>query len=555
MISKNKNLNHLFLKFLIPSILTAVAISLNEFVDGIVVANLLGSEALGVLSMGMPILLLYAMFAIVVGIGGSVKYSSFIGALKKKRAGEVFSLALIYSVLISVIFIILGIFFNTEFANILSSNVNYGPHYYLLVRIMLLSAPIIIISQTTIYFLPVAGKPEYATLIIAVANGLNLIFDYIFISYFSMGVEGSALATTVGYIIGIAIILTLIKMKKVSFTTSRISDIDRSLFIPIVLVGLPSAIGQLSFVVKTFFGNSVSSLFAGISGVTAFSVCMQTMSMTGIVGSGLVSTIIPIGGFLYGQRDFHAMKTILDMAMRIQIAFSIFVFLVLELFPQAILVIFNVHDPNLASMAANGLKIFSALYLFRGTIILFMSYAQIDGRKLYSISLSILDGFGVLIVLTYILAPFMGLDALWVSFALSELVILIGIVIINHYLRKRSPDLDGFFLVKKVDNELNQTIDFNEGYSKEDLAELTRFVENNSLDSSIAEDMESVIKEMLDYINQSKDKKKGCLEMNFRLEDKPVVRFRSLEKQPDIKNDNATQDTLMGMHYTWLEFA
>lgn len=553
MMSKNKNLNNIFLKFLIPSILTAVAISLNEFVDGIVVANLLGNDALGLLNLAMPILLLYAMFAIVVGIGGSVKYASFIGELKKENAGGVFSLALVYSVVVSLIFIILAVFFNTEVSNFLSSNVNYGGHYYLLVKIMLLSAPIIIITQSIIYFLPVAGKPEYATLIIAVSNIINLMFDFIFIRGFSMGVEGSALATTVGYIIGAIIIILLIKMKKASIITSKVSNIGWGLFIPIFLIGLPSAIGQLSFVVKTFFGNYISSFFAGISGVTAFSVCIQTMSMTGIIVSGLVSTIIPIVGFLYGQKDFHAIKTILDMGMKIQIVFSILFFLLLELFPQAVLAMFNVYEPNLAAMTVNGLRIFSALYLFRGTIVLFISYAQIIGRKIYSISLSILDGFAVLIILTYILAPFMGLNALWVSFALSELLILIGIIAVNWYIDRKSPNLEGFFLVEKVEDEVNKIVNFDETYSKDDLSEMAKFIEENNLDQSVIDDLDVIIKEMLDFINGSEKNKKGCLEIQIKKDDDFVARIRSIAEQPTIEKDNVKQDNLMGMYYTWLQ--
>ncbi len=555
MMSKNKNLNNIFIKFLIPAILTAVAISLNEFVDGIVVANLLGSDALGLLNMAIPLLLLYAMFAIVVGIGGSVKYSSFIGELKKERAGEVFSLALSYSAVVSLVFIIVGIFFNTEIANILSSYVNYGPNYYLLVRIMLLSAPIIIITQSVIYFLPVAGKPEYATLIIGVSNIINLIFDFIFIRGFSMGVEGSALATTVGYVIGALIIILLVRMGKASIITSKISDVDMSLFVPIALIGLPSAIGQLSFVIKTYFGNYISSFFAGIDGVTTFSVCMQTMSMTGIIISGLVSTIIPIAGFLYGQKDFEAIGTVLDMAMKIQLVFSVLLFILLEAFPQVVLSIFNIYDPNLVNMAINGLKIFSFLYLFRGTIILFMSYAQIIERKLYSISISILEGFVVLIVLTYALIPFIGINALWVAFSLSELLILIGIVVINFFISRKSQNLKGFFLVEKSENEMNQILNLDERYSKDHLAEISQFIENNNFNPSLVIDLQSIVNDVLDYIEESGKKKKGCLEINIKADEMLAVRLRSLEKQPDIEKFDAKQDNLMGMYYTWLQFA
>lgn len=56
--------------------------------------------------------------------------------------------------------------------------------------------------------------------------------------------------------------------------------------------------------------------------------------------------------------------------------------------------------------------------------------------------------------------------------------------------------------------------------------------------------------EVLDYINESGQKKKGCLEINIKADEKLAVRLRSLEKQPDIEKYDAKQDNLMGMYYT-----
>ena len=56
--TRNSNIiNRKFYQFLIPTILSTVAISLNEFVDSIVVAQLLGSDAMSMVGMGSPIML------------------------------------------------------------------------------------------------------------------------------------------------------------------------------------------------------------------------------------------------------------------------------------------------------------------------------------------------------------------------------------------------------------------------------------------------------------------------------------------------------------------
>lgn len=45
-----------FFHMLLPAILSMIAISLNEFVDSIIVASLLGSTAMSIVALGMPIM-------------------------------------------------------------------------------------------------------------------------------------------------------------------------------------------------------------------------------------------------------------------------------------------------------------------------------------------------------------------------------------------------------------------------------------------------------------------------------------------------------------------
>ena len=64
-----------FRQYLLPMILASLASSLSEFLDGIVVSNLLGSDALALINLGMPVILIYAVIYSLIGIGGSSQYA------------------------------------------------------------------------------------------------------------------------------------------------------------------------------------------------------------------------------------------------------------------------------------------------------------------------------------------------------------------------------------------------------------------------------------------------------------------------------------------------
>ena len=54
-----------YTQYLIPAMITYAALSLNEFVDSMLVSNLLDSDAMGVINLGLPVVLVmsaaYAM--------------------------------------------------------------------------------------------------------------------------------------------------------------------------------------------------------------------------------------------------------------------------------------------------------------------------------------------------------------------------------------------------------------------------------------------------------------------------------------------------------------
>ncbi|MBQ3317991.1 MAG: hypothetical protein IJG69_08650, partial [Spirochaetales bacterium] len=69
-----------FFRYVVPMVMSTIAISLNEFVDSILVSQLLGSDAMAMVGMGCPLMLSFAVIYVMLGIGGSVLYA--------KNAGE-----------------------------------------------------------------------------------------------------------------------------------------------------------------------------------------------------------------------------------------------------------------------------------------------------------------------------------------------------------------------------------------------------------------------------------------------------------------------------------
>ena len=116
-----------FQKYLIPSIMTAIAVSLNEFVDSILVSHLLGATAMSIVNVAFPVMLLvYAIF-ILFGIGGSTLYASAMGERKRKEAGTYFSVSLFMAVTVGIIVFAGGELFCGFFSNLLCNDSSILP--------------------------------------------------------------------------------------------------------------------------------------------------------------------------------------------------------------------------------------------------------------------------------------------------------------------------------------------------------------------------------------------------------------------------------------------
>ena len=83
-----------FQKYLLPTMITTAALSLNEFADSMLVSNLLGSQAMAVVNLGYPVMLIMTAIETLFGAGGSTCYAVLLGERKGEEAGKVFSLSL-----------------------------------------------------------------------------------------------------------------------------------------------------------------------------------------------------------------------------------------------------------------------------------------------------------------------------------------------------------------------------------------------------------------------------------------------------------------------------
>ena len=412
-----KILNKKFFQFLLPTALGIMAMSLNEFVDSLLVANLLNSDAMTLVNMGSPIVIAFAVIYTLLGVGGSTVYAGYLGRYETKKAKKIFTVTMLAAIFVSLVVLILGFAFIDTISDFMCSAKEYHSVFIDYIKVLILSGVLIIPIQVVISFMPSFGRPEIGTFINIMANVINLIMDYVYIRFFNAGLSGAAYATLTGYAVGVVIIFVLCVFGKMQLPFAKIAFSDINELIDAATVGISPAINQVGYCIKISFSNSLAFTLAGMAGTTVFSLCMQTVSIISIFIGGVIDAAIPIASSLYGQRDFSGVRILMKTAIWVQFIANALFFAVFELWPQGILAMYNVAG-EMVSLAISGLRVFSVMFLFRGFTLIFVYYFPVIGRKKYAFVVSLTDGFLGLIPLALILTKLNGINGLWQAYAL-----------------------------------------------------------------------------------------------------------------------------------------
>ena len=537
--------NRKFYHYLFPTILSNVAMSLNEFVDSILVSHLLGIDAVGMVNRGFPVMTGFALIYMCFGIGGSVVFAEYAGKQDGEKAKKIFSSILLITSVISVIITALGLIFMQPLAGTLCKEQELIADFIPYLRILVISGVLIIPVQIVVTFLPSFGRPVEGTAINIIANVVNLIMDYVYIKLLNTGFKGAALATLTGYGVAVLVLAVLCLLKRIEIPFSRFGMEEVREFPSTFLRGAAVAVSQLGYCIKVAFCNNLASSFGGIDGVNIFSLCMQTVSIMSIIIAGILGAMMPLVAALHGQGDHKGIKMLMRTVMIMQFATNIVLVTILDFFPQGVLYLYNVQG-DLAVPAAAAIRMFSGIFIFRGFMLIFMYYFQIVSRKMYAVIISVIDGFAGIIPLALILTHFLGIIGIWLTFPVLSALLLAGILITNMIIAKRSKGkYNGLLLYEREENI--PVFDSTIALRKEDVVEAAKDLQDFCKKAEIPDKLSALValasEEMGNYSIEHKEKRR-LDEIDLLLKvykDRIVMDVRSIGKHFDITACDAEQ--------------
>ena len=202
-----ENISLLFKKIFYPTLLGMVFTALFVITDGIFVGQGLGSDALAAVNIVAPIWLFATGIGLMFGMGASVVASIHLSKGNLKAARINMTQAIAVSSLFLFICSAVILLFTEPVLQLLGCSEKLLPlaRAYLLGFIPFLAINALLCSGG--FFIRLSGSPAYSMACSIVAAILNVILDFVFIFVLKWGIAGAAIATSLGSIVGAAIML------------------------------------------------------------------------------------------------------------------------------------------------------------------------------------------------------------------------------------------------------------------------------------------------------------------------------------------------------------
>ena len=356
-LEEKKSFNRQFWRFLWASILIGLSACLGNVVDAMIVGNLINEDAVSAINLALPLLQFMFTINMLLAAGGGMLVGMELGKNDTRRASYVFTISMLACLLVGLVLTGCGVLIPDAVTRLLCDHEQlYQPTYDYL-RVTLIGAPAYLLMWGIDTMVSVDGSPRLVSVSILVDNVVHLVLDVVFIKYLGWGIEGSAWATVIGHVVGIALmgIHFLSKENHLRLCFGH----QKPVFGAILSQGAPLAIASVCLTVLMFSANRIILSSLGRTGIYAFALCMNLLLIYNLFLGGVCRTIQSLGSIQVGKGDNEAFKMVLRKSFNFITVAMVITCIFVWIWPESIVMLFGTDENDLITESCHALRIFA----------------------------------------------------------------------------------------------------------------------------------------------------------------------------------------------------
>lgn len=426
------------IRFVLPPILMMVFTSIYGVVDGFFISNYTGKTAFAAVNLIMPFLMILGSIGFMIGTGGTAIVSQLLGERRDEEAKRYFSLFVLVTFISGLVFLAIGEIVMPYIAKALIEGKDLEPevankmfNYAVLYgRIVCAGVPAFMLQNVFQSFFSAAEKPTLGFAFTVSAGCVNIVLDGILVGALKISVTGAAVATVVSQIVGSVLPIIYFSIKNNSLLRFVKPKFNGRILLKACTNGSSEFVSNISMSLVSIVYNYQLLKIAGENGVSTYGVLMYVNFIYYSIFIGYAIGTAPLIGYNYGAENTSELKNIFKKSMLLMAIMGVAMTALALALSSPISKIFVGYDQQLFEMTKQAFLIYSSSFLFAGFAIFASSLFTALGNGLISAIISFLRTIVLQIAAVFILPLIWGVNGIWASLLVSEIIATIITMII-----------------------------------------------------------------------------------------------------------------------------
>lgn len=414
----------MYLKYLSAAFGSALISSIYGVVDMAMVGQYQGPNGTAALAVVAPIWNIIYSLGLLMGIGGSVLFSTLRGEGKEnqKQSNEYFTAALIGVTALAAVTWLGVIFFDRELLILFGAEETLMPlarRYLFPIKAVV---PSFLFTQFLSAFLRNDGNPGLATKAVLFGGIFNVFGDYFFVFTLDMGIMGAGLATALGSVFSLVIMLTHFRSKQKSIHLEKPARLFAKLK-TISVTGFSTFFIDVAMGILTVLFNRQVLKYLNTDALSVYGIIINISTFVQCCAYSIGQASQPMISTNFGAEKGERISEILKYALGTAAVFGVVWTALAEFAPNLFVRIFMTPTEEILAIAPNIIRTYGLSFLLLPLNVFSTYYFQALMKPFASFAVSVSRGALISGLLIYTLPAIAGADAIWFSMPLTELIV------------------------------------------------------------------------------------------------------------------------------------
>ncbi|MGL5979898.1 MAG: MATE family efflux transporter [Phocaeicola sp.] len=437
--------NKSFKKFLAPTMIGSISMVSALLVDASLISHFFGSNGLIIVSLGMPLELIWCLIYVGLGIGASTIFSIYLGANNAEKGRDFVARINTFALSVTLTFSVLGLL-ATPFlsAEHLKVDPLFFPDALRYIQYLLLATIPLVLNNYLLFLVRADSSPRIASASTVTQVILNLLLDLLFMGPMQMGVQGAALAMLIASSVALTISISSL-CRKQSVIGFSFKMFNKASLRPIWGYATCSAIDNLTGFLFAFIFNLLVLHTFGTKITSIYYLTNYILTFIAYCSMGLSYSTLPLLSVFFGEENKKGITLAMQKGLKSAIIIGSFLAILIYTFSKFIAVdIFNFQYNELYELCSRAILLFATSIPFFLINFVIIRYLQQANK---------IKEAGIFALFRYLILPSIfvsislvsnQLDLLWLRITFSEIIVLVGIVIYG-FIKKKHLGADSIF--------------------------------------------------------------------------------------------------------------